>query len=65
MRQRPFDIKFFTGSQVPWTKSVSKKQILKSVEIEEIMDKAVPEKTKQPTKFAMSLFNGTYLLSFP
>ena len=65
MRQKPFDIKFFTGSQVPWTKNVSKKQILKSDEIEEIMDKAVPETTKQPTKFGMKLFNGTYLLSLP
>ena len=34
-------------------------------EIQEIMDKAVPETTKKATKFGMRLFNGTYLLSFP
>ena len=32
-------------------------------EIQEIMDKAVPETTKEATKFGMRLFNGTYLLS--
>ena len=31
-------------------------------EIQEIMDKAVPEATKKATKFGMRLFNGTYLL---
>ncbi len=34
-------------------------------EIQEIMDKAVPETTKKATKYGMTLFNGTYLLSFP
>ena len=34
-------------------------------EIQEIMDKAVPETTKKATKFGMTLFNDTYLLSFP
>ena len=34
-------------------------------EIQDIMDKAVPETTKKPTKFGMRLFNGTHLLSFP
>ena len=34
-------------------------------EIQEIMDKAVPETTKKATKFGMRLFNGTYVLSFP
>ena len=38
---------------------------LTTVEIQEIMDKAVPETTKKATKFGMRLFNGTYLLSFP
>ena len=34
-------------------------------EVQEIMDRAVPETTKKATKFGMRLFNGTYLLSFP
>ena len=34
-------------------------------EIQEIMDKGVPEAKKRVTKFGMRLFNGTYLLSFP
>ena len=34
-------------------------------EIQEIMDKAVPETTKKAIKFGIRLFNGTYLLSFP
>ena len=33
-------------------------------EIQEIMNKAVPETKKKATKFGMRLFNGTYLLSF-
>ena len=38
---------------------------LSTEEIQEIMDKAVPETTKKATKFEMRLFNGTYQLSFP
>ena len=38
---------------------------LSTEEIEELMDKAVPETTKKNTKFAMRLFNGKYPLSFP
>ena len=34
-------------------------------EVQEIMDRAVPETTKKATKCGMRLFNGTYLLSFP
>ena len=34
-------------------------------EIQEIIDKAVPETTKKATKFGMRLFNGTDLLSYP
>ena len=34
---------------------------LSTEEIQEIMDKAVPETTKKATKFEMRLFNGTYL----
>ena len=34
-------------------------------EIQEIMDKAVPETTKKATQFGMRSFNGTYLLTFP
>ena len=37
---------------------------LSTQEIQEIMDKAVPETTKKATKFGMRLFNGTYPLSF-
>ena len=37
---------------------------LSTQEIQEIMDKAVPETTKRATKFGMRLFNGTYPLSF-
>ena len=66
MREKPLDIKFFTGSQVSWTKYVSKSRFCEVTtdNIPEIMDKAVPE-TKKATKFGMRLFNGTYLLSFP
>ena len=38
---------------------------LSAKEIQQIMDKAVPETTKKATKFGMRLFNGTYQLSFP
>ena len=34
-------------------------------EVQEIMDRAVPETTKKATKFGMRSFNGTQLLSFP
>ena len=39
---------------------------LSTQEIQEIMDKAVPETTttKKATKFGMRLFNGMYQLSF-
>ena len=37
---------------------------LSTQEIQEIMDKAVPETTKKATKFGMRLFHGTYPLSF-
>ena len=37
---------------------------LSTQEIQEIMDKAVPETTKKATKFGMRLFNSTYPLSF-
>jgi len=33
---------------------------LSTEEIQQIMDKAVPETTKRATKFGMTLFNGTY-----
>ena len=38
---------------------------LTAEEIQEIMDKAVPETAKKATKLGMRLFNGRYLLSFP
>ena len=38
---------------------------LSTDEVQEIMDRAVPETTKKAAKFGMRLFNGTYLLSFP
>ena len=38
---------------------------LSTDEVQEIMDRAVPETTKKATKFAVRLFNGKYLLSFP
>ena len=38
---------------------------LSTEEIQEIIDKAVPETTKKATKFGMRLFNGTYWLSIP
>ena len=37
---------------------------LSTEEIQQIMDKAVPETTKEATKFGMRLFTGTYPLSF-
>ena len=37
---------------------------LTTQEIQEIMDKAVPETTKKATKFGMRLFNSMYPLSF-
>ena len=61
-------MKFFTGSQVSWTKKMDEKSRfgdLSTEEIQEIMDKAVPETTKKATKFGMRLFNGTYWLSIP
>ena len=38
---------------------------LSTEEIQQIMDKAVPETTKKAIKFGMRLFNGMYLFSFP
>ena len=38
---------------------------LSTDEIQETMDKAVPETTKKATKFRMRLFNGTYQSSVP
>ena len=64
---KALDIKFFTESQVSWTKKIYPKSRfcqLTTDEIQKIMDKAVPETTKKATKFGMRLFNGTYLLSF-
>jgi len=37
---------------------------LSTEEIQEIMDKAVPETTKKATMFGIRLFNGTYPLIF-
>ena len=37
---------------------------LSTQEIQEIMDRAVPETIKKATKFGMRLFNGAYPLSF-
>ena len=37
---------------------------LSTEEIQENMDKAVPETTKKATKFRMRLFNGTFPLIF-
>ena len=37
---------------------------LSTEEIQQIMDKAVPETTKKATKFGMRLLTGTYPLSF-
>ena len=37
---------------------------LSTQEIQEIMDKAVPETIKKATKFRITLFNSTYPLSF-
>jgi len=68
MRQKPLDIKFFTASQVWWTKKMYPKSRfceLTTDKIQEIIDKAVPETTKKATKFRMRVFNGMYLLSFP
>ena len=36
-------------------------QELSPTKIQEILDNAVPEKTKKATKFGMNIFNGTYL----
>ena len=38
---------------------------LPSEEIQEIVDNTVPETAKRAAKFGMTLFNGTYQLSFP
>ena len=61
-------IKFFPGSQVSSTKKKWMKKSrfgeLSTEEIQEIMDKAVPETAKKATKFGMRLFNGTYPLIF-
>ena len=51
MRQRLLGIKFFTAGQVSWTKKMSQKGRffeLSTEEIQQIMDKAVPETTKEP-----------------
>jgi len=37
---------------------------LSTQEIQEIMDKAIPETTKKAKKFGMRLFSGTYPLIF-
>ena len=52
MRQKPLDIKFFTGSQVSWTKMYLKSRFweLTTDEIQEIMNKAAPETTKKSHK---------------
>ena len=36
-------------------------QELSPTKIQEILDNAVPGKTKKATKFRMNIFNGTYL----
>ena len=36
-------------------------QELSPTKIQEILDNAVPEKTKKATKFRMNIFNGTYM----
>ena len=36
-------------------------QELSPTKIQEILDNAVPEKTKKATEFGMNIFNGTYL----
>ena len=36
-------------------------QELSPTKLQEILDNAVPEKTKKATKFGMNIFNGTYL----
>ena len=36
-------------------------QELFPTKLQEILDNAVPEKTKKATKFDMNIFNGTYL----
>ena len=67
MRQMSLSVKFFPGSQVSSTKKMDEKSRfgkLSTEEIQEIMDKAVPETTKKATKFGMRLFNGTYPLIF-
>ena len=67
MRQMSLDITFFMESQVSSTKTMDEKSRfgeLSTAEIQEIMDKAVPEATKKATKFGMKLFNGTYQLIF-
>ena len=63
MHQKPLDIRFFTGTQVMYPKIRFCE--LTTDEIQEIMDKAVPETTKKAVKFGMRLFYGTYLLCFP
>ena len=39
-------------------------QELSPTKLQEILDNAVPEKTKKATKFGMNIFNGTYLGGF-
>ena len=69
MHQKPLDIRFFHGDPSSVDKEMYPKIRfceLATGEIQEIMDKAVPETTKKATKFGMRLiFNDTYLLSFP
>ena len=36
-------------------------QELSPTKLQEILDNAVPEKTKKATKFGVNIFNGTYL----
>ena len=36
-------------------------QELSTTKLQEILDNAVPEKTKKATKFGVNIFNGTYL----
>jgi len=61
-------INFFPGSQVSSTEKKNDEKSrfgeLSTEEVQEIMDKAVPETTKKATKFGMRLFNGTYPLIF-
>ena len=49
----------FADKKKKWMKKADGEQSTK--EIQEIMDKAVPETTKKATKFGMRLLKGTYM----